>query len=79
MFQTELDFFIKNQEGLVNKYQDKVLVIIGEEIVGVYDDELQAYFNAQKQYPLGTFMIQACVPGPEAYTVTITPIELLHS
>lgn len=71
MFERELEYFISNQNELVKSYRGKVLVIRGQEIVGVYDTPLAAYIEAQKEHPLGSFMIQPCEPGPEAYTVTI--------
>jgi len=71
MFQEELAFFIQNQEKLVREHEGKILVIKGNEVLGVYDTPLQAYTEAQKAHPLGTFMLQPCIPGPEAYTITI--------
>lgn len=71
MFRKELDFFIKNQKTLVEKHKGKTLVIVKQAVVGVYKNPLQAYLEAQKKYPIGSFMIQECQPGPSAYTVTI--------
>lgn len=71
MFKDELEFFITNQNELVKQYVGKVLVIKGQEILGVYDTTLQAYLETQKQHTLGTFMIQPCEPGPDAYSVTL--------
>jgi hypothetical protein len=71
MFETELAFFIANQHDLVERHNGKVLVIRGEQIAGVYNSPLEAFVEAQKQFQPGTFMIQPCAPGPEAYTVTI--------
>jgi len=76
MFLDELNFFIANQNDLVNQYRDKVLVLKNKSVVGVYDTIGQAYFEAQKEHPLGTFMLQPCRPGPEAYTVTISSLNL---
>lgn len=70
-FESELTFFIANQQDLVEKYNGKALVIRKDELVGVYDTVLEAYLEAHKKFELGTFMIQPCAPGPEAYTVTI--------
>lgn len=36
------------------KYQGKVLVIKGKEILGVYDTPLEAYLETQKRYEPGT-------------------------
>jgi hypothetical protein len=75
-FSEELDFFISNQEALVKEFQGKFLVLKGKKVLGVYPDALSACIEAQKEHPLGTFMIQPCMPGPEAYTVTITSTVL---
>ena len=71
MFESELKYFITHQNELVAKYDGKALVLRGEQLVGVYDTALQAYLEARKQFEPGTFMIQPCTPGPQAYTVTI--------
>ena len=71
MFDKELAFFIANQPELVKKHRGKVLVLRGESVVGVYESPIEAYLQAQKEFPVGSFMIQPCAPGPEAYTVTL--------
>ena len=70
MFEPELAFFITNQNELVSKFNGKTLLIRGDELVGVFNTALEAYLDAQKRFEPGTFMIQQCAPGPEAYTVT---------
>jgi len=71
MFEKEFDYFVAHQKELVEKYRGKVLVLKGAKVVGVYPNALDAYLSAKKKHKPGTFMIQPCVPGPEAYTVTI--------
>ena len=71
-FADELAYFVEHQDELVQKYRGKYLVLRGREIVGVYSTALEAYLEAQKKYELGTFMIQPCEPGPDAYTVTVS-------
>lgn len=71
MLVNELNFFIKNQEELVRKYRGKTLVIQGDKIIATYDHHAEAYFETIKTHAPGTFAIQRCEPGPEAYTVTI--------
>jgi hypothetical protein len=77
MLRDELQFFIANQDDLVRQYRGKVLVIKEKKIIGVYSSPLEAYIEAQKQHELGTFLIQPCEPGSEAYTVTISSHEVL--
>lgn len=76
MFQRELQYFIEHQAELVEKYLGKALVIKGEELIGVYNTPIDAYEEAQKEHPLGTFMIQLCEPGASAYTVNISTPEI---
>lgn len=74
---TERDYFIKHQEELVKAHFGKVLVITGEEIAAVCDDALQAYLFAKARFAFGTFEIQPCIPGPEAYTVYISSSNIV--
>ena len=76
MFTEELEFFIRNQADLVAKYNGKVLVIKGQEVIGVYPDPLKAYLEKEISHEPGSFMIQPCGPGPEAYSVTISSTEI---
>lgn len=79
MLEKELQFFIDHQERLVNEHRGKTLVIKGEQVVGVYETPLEAYLESLKKYEPGTFMIQPCTEGTDAYTVTITSHELFGS
>lgn len=72
MFDTEFNYFIKNQTTLVKQYGGKFLVLIGEKVVDVHDTALAAYTESKEKYGLGEFMIQPCSPGPDAYTVSIS-------
>ena len=74
MFEAELAYFIRHQDELVSRYRGKALVLRDERVAGAYDSPLEAYLAAQQQFPAGTFMIQPCEPGPDAYTVTISSV-----
>lgn len=66
MLDKEYKYYKENQKTLLEKYQRKVLVIRGEKIVGVYDDEATAYKESILKYKIGTFLIQKCVPEGES-------------
>lgn len=70
MLKKEFDFYLENQEDLVDKHKGKFLVIKGQKVIGVYDSEIEAYSNTVQQEELGTFLIQECQPGQENYTQT---------
>jgi len=77
MFKEEFEYFINNQTELVEKYNGKILVIKGRKILGVYNTPIEVLNESIKDNEMGSFMIQPCSPGPEAYTVTISTLGLL--
>lgn len=66
----EFAYYKAHQDELVEKYRGKVVVIKGDLVIGVYDNELEAVNETSKEHKLGTFLVQKCVPGPEAYSQT---------
>jgi hypothetical protein len=50
-------FYLAHKPELRAKYRGKHIVIIGEEVVGVYDDAGTACHETVKTYPLGSFML----------------------
>lgn len=68
--QREFYYFQAHREELVQKYLDKWIVIQGIEVVGVYDDELEAINNSiDKGMELGTFFVEQCTKEPKRYVV----------
>lgn len=74
----EFEYFKKHQDELVAKYGGKFVVIADEQVLGSYDNELEAYQESQKSHPLGTFLIQRCTPGTEGYTQTFHSRVAIH-
>lgn len=66
----EFKYYLSHQKELVEKYNGKYLVIIGEDVVGVFDSEMTAIEETSKTHELGTFLVQKCEPGSEGYTQT---------
>lgn len=64
----EFAYYKEHQEELVRLYENKFIVIKGEEVIGSYNSEIEAYETAKKHSPVGTFLIQHCLPGQESYT-----------
>lgn len=77
MFEKELKFFIKNQSKLVQQYSGKTLVLRGASVAAVYENPLTAYVESKKTFELGSFMIQPCLPGMDAYTVSISSANVI--
>ena len=70
MLEKEFNFYLEHQDDLVKKYDGKVLVIVGDVVVGSYEDHEKAFFDSLSKYEPGTFLIQKCSPGTKDYTQT---------
>jgi len=70
MLDKEFNWYLAHQSELVEQYNGKHLVIKDENVVGFYNSTSEAYRESKKKYKLGTFLIQLCTPGKEAYTKT---------
>jgi hypothetical protein len=70
MLEKEFKYYLDHQDELVKKYNGKYIVIKGEQVLGAYDSEADAYFESTKDHEAGTFLIQLCQPGEDAYTET---------
>ena len=67
----EFEFYLSRQDEFVEKYDGSVIVIKDRNVIGVYESELSAVVEAEKNNELGTFLVQRVSEGNEAYTVTI--------
>jgi len=70
MLNTEFRYFLDHQGELVKLYNNRVLVIIGEKVVADYDDFDQAFSQSVEKYEPGSFLLQECTEGEDAYTDT---------
>jgi hypothetical protein len=66
----EFEYYLENQDSLVEKYNGKFIVIKDSHVVGAYDSEWEAVEETKKEHELGTFLVQKCEPGRESYTQT---------
>jgi len=66
----EFEFYLRNQEKLVEEYEGKILVIKDCSVIGVYDSEQEALAETTKHHELGTFLIQKCELGKDSVTQT---------
>lgn len=61
-------YYLDNQDELLKKYNGKFIVIKDNKVVGTFDNEAEAYFDSEKKYGLGNFLVQLCTPGDGGYT-----------
>ena len=70
MLEKEFKYYLDHQKDLLPKYNGKVVMVVGENVVGAYTSEDEAYYAGKSKYGLGNFLLQLCTPGDSAYTVT---------
>jgi len=58
MFEVENQFYQANMETLREKYLGKRLVIVKDQILGVYDTDSEAITETSKTMELGTYCIK---------------------
>jgi hypothetical protein len=66
MYEQENAFYSANRDRFRQKYLGKELVIVGNELIGVYDDLDTAIDETLKTRPLGTFCVKT-VPVDSAW------------
>jgi len=57
MLEREYAFYEDNKAEIREKYLDKRIVIVGDQVVATYDDLEEAYLETIKTYTPGTFML----------------------
>ncbi len=68
MLEKDFQYYKDNQDKLLEQYDGKYIVIVNQDVVGRYDDEDVAYFDAEEKYGPGKFFLIKCEPGNESYT-----------
>ncbi|MBA7571037.1 hypothetical protein ES708_12793 [subsurface metagenome] len=66
----EFKYYLEHQDELVKKYNGKFIVIKNREVIGAFDSELEAIKKTAAKHELGTFLVQKCERGSQAYTAT---------
>jgi len=69
MIRELFQYYLDHQDELVEKFNGKYVVIANDCTIEAYDTEDDAYFQSEKKYGLGNFLLQLCTPGDSAYTL----------
>ena len=70
LLRKEFEFYLKNQEEFVEKYEGRFIVLKTKQVIGVYDSKIEAYEETKKDNELGTFLIQFVGKDKESYSQT---------
>lgn len=61
----EYKYYRENLDNLLEKYNNKFIVIKGQSIIGFYDSMDEAISETIKEHKLGTFIVQHCISNVE--------------
>lgn len=64
----EFDFFIKNIDELIEKYESKYVVIKGEKVLGAYETIEEAILVTKRTEKMGEFLVKQCNPDKNSYS-----------
>jgi hypothetical protein len=73
MLEKEQEYYEKHREELREKYAGMEIVISGETILGAYPTVGEAYEEAKKTIPPGSFMIKSIPVHPEDEVIALSP------
>jgi hypothetical protein len=73
IYHSALAYFIANQDELCEKYSGKELLMTADSVAGAYDSAEEAFLEGKRRFGSGNFALQTCLPGEEAYSVSISP------
>jgi hypothetical protein len=73
MFEQEKAFCESHKDELRRNYPGKRLIIVGDRVIGAYDNVSDAYEEALKSYQPGHFMLQEVPARPEDDIVWLSP------
>jgi hypothetical protein len=73
----DFDFFLNNYNELYNKYGHKFIAVKNQNVLGSYDTEIEAINDIEKQYPLGSFIVQECNGDESGYTNYISSWQIV--
>ena len=61
MLDREYNYYKANKNKLLKEYDGKFIGLVGEEVVGSFDSELEAYRLMKERFGAGNFLLQHCV------------------
>ena len=66
---TQLDYYIKNQDELVKKYNNQIIVVKDGKYIDTFTSKTEAMMEMlNRGFVPGTFMIILCTSGDSEYT-----------
>ena len=63
----EFKYFQNHKDRLIQEFEGRAIVIVGEAVVGDYPDKQTADRDQVQQREVGTFLIQSCDPNEEPW------------
>jgi hypothetical protein len=65
VLEKEYKYYTQNKRNILKKYDNRYIVIVGNEVIGGYSSQGEALFSAAQKYPVGTFFVHHVTKGDE--------------
>lgn len=75
----EYDYYTKNKESLLSKYNGKLIIIKGEEVLGPFDTDADAYSAGLLKFGVTPFFITRVLPEAEKGVIPVLELGLLNA
>ncbi len=78
MLEREFSYYRKHQPEFASDHLGEYVVIRGEEVLGFYKSEAEAFEQTAKKFRPGSYLVEPCIPGTAHYTPVFTRAVFSH-
>ena len=75
----EFEYYRANKTDFLKKHEGKFIVIKGQKVLGIFDEQLEAINETKKNHELGTFLVQHVVKDDVAFFYSRVRFKNAHS
>ncbi|HEV2970004.1 MAG TPA: hypothetical protein VGY55_08440 [Pirellulales bacterium] len=79
MLEEELEFFAKNRAEWLAKHSDRVALVKGRQLIGMFDNEQQAIEAGARQFGLTSFLVKRITADEPQFIAPALTLGLLRA
>lgn len=79
MLEQEISYYQSHLNEWLSKYPGKIVVIKGEELIGVYDDQDNALAEGARRFGLSSFLVRPVQAQQEEFRIPALTLGLLNA
>jgi hypothetical protein len=79
MLEAELQYFAENLPQWLEKHADRVALIKGQELIGLFDNEQEAIAEGARKYGLDSFLVRRITAHQPEFTAPALTLGILRA